>query len=78
MQMNFSIWMEEKTLEFTSAVSPTLSPYHFLAAMKETILMAMNLLIMVALWNRADHYIFILSFVMVALCNRADHYIFAL
>jgi len=36
---------------------------------------------MVALSNRADHYIFILSFVlllhsfMVALCNRADHYI---
>jgi len=28
--------------------------------------------------NRADHYIFILSFVMVALWNRADHYIFAL
>jgi len=35
-------------------------------------------LVMVALWNRTDHYIFILSFVMVALCNRADHYIFAL
>jgi len=32
------------------------------------------LLVMVALWNRADHYIFI----MVALCNRADHYIFML
>jgi len=35
-------------------------------------------IIMVALWNRADHYIFILSFVMVALWNRADHYIFML
>jgi len=34
-------------------------------------------LIMVALCNRADHYIFIL-FLMVALCNRADHYIFIL
>ena len=34
--------------------------------------------IMIALWNRADHNIFILSFVIVALCNRADHYIFAL
>jgi len=33
---------------------------------------------MVALWNRADHYIFMLWFVMVALCNRADHYIFML
>jgi len=33
---------------------------------------------MVALSNRADHYIFMLRFVMVALCNRADHYIFAL
>jgi len=33
---------------------------------------------MVTLWNRADHYIFILLFLMVALCNRADHYIFAL
>ena len=29
---------------------------------------------MVALCNRADHYIFILF--MVALYNRADHYIF--
>jgi len=36
------------------------------------------LLVMVALWNRADHYIFMLWFVMVALCNRADHYILAL
>jgi len=41
-------------------------------------------LIMVALRNRADHYIFILWFLlsffffMVALCNRADHYIFIL
>ena len=34
--------------------------------------------IMVALWNRADHYVFMLWFVMVVLCNRADHYIFAL
>jgi len=33
-------------------------------------------LLMVALCNRVDHYIFILF--MVALCNRADHYIFAL
>jgi len=33
---------------------------------------------MVALWNRADHYIFILWFVMAALCNRAGHYILAL
>ena len=33
---------------------------------------------MVALWNRADHYIFMLWFVMVALCNRADDYIFIL
>jgi len=33
---------------------------------------------MVALWNRAEHYIFILSLVMTALCNRAGHYIFAL
>ena len=33
---------------------------------------------MVDLWNRADHYIFMLWFVMVALCNRADHYIFML
>ena len=34
---------------------------------------------MVALWNRADHYIFALWFlVMVALCNRADHNIFIL
>ena len=40
---------------------------------------------MVALWNRADHYIFILWFLllssssfffMVALCNRADHIYF--
>jgi len=30
---------------------------------------------MVALWNGADHYIFMLWFVTVALCNRADHYI---
>jgi len=35
-------------------------------------------LIMVSVWNRVDHYIFMLWFVMVALCNRADHYIFAL
>jgi len=35
-------------------------------------------IVMVALWNRADHYIFMLWFVMVALCNRADHYIFIL
>ena len=39
---------------------------------------------MVTLWNRADHYIFILWFLllsfffMAALCNRAGHYIFAL
>jgi len=36
---------------------------------------------MVALWNRAYHYVFILSFVLssyVALWNRVDHYIFAL
>ena len=42
---------------------------------------------MVALSNRADHYIFALWFllvhgqvtiIMVALCNRADHYIFIL
>ena len=33
---------------------------------------------MATLWNRAGHYIFILSFLMVALCNRADHYIFIL
>ena len=41
---------------------------------------SMSRLVMVALWNRADHYIFMLWFVllMVALCNRADHYIFAL
>ena len=35
-------------------------------------------LIMVALCNRADHYIFMLWFVMVALCNRETIYIFAL
>ena len=42
-------------------------------------------LITVALWNRADHYIFILSFVlsfffllMAALCNREAIYIFML
>ena len=34
------------------------------------------IIIMVAPWNRADHYIFILF--MVALRNRADHYIFML
>ena len=34
--------------------------------------------IMVAVWNRADDYTFILWFLMVALWNRADHYIFAL
>jgi len=40
------------------------------------------LFLMVALWNRTDHYTFILWFLsiffMVALYNRADHYIFAL
>ena len=47
-------------------------------------LFALSQLIMVALCNRADHYIFMLWFVllllllMVALCNRADHYIFML
>ena len=36
-------------------------------------------LVVVALWNKADHYVFILWFLfMVALCNRADHYIFIL
>ena len=38
-------------------------------------------LVMVALCNRADHYIFMLWFVlllMVALCNRETIYIFAL
>jgi len=30
---------------------------------------------MVALWNRADHYIFILSFVMAAMRSRCGHYI---
>jgi len=33
---------------------------------------------MVALWNRADHYIFALSFVMASLWYRAGHYIFVL
>jgi len=33
---------------------------------------------MVALWNREDHYIFIVSFVIVALLNRTGHYIFIL
>ena len=34
---------------------------------------------MVALCNRADHYIFVLFLLlMVALCDRADHYIFML
>jgi len=34
---------------------------------------------MVALWNRADHYILpCCFFIMVALWNRADHYIFIL
>ena len=33
---------------------------------------------MVALWNRADHYIFVLSFVMAALRSRCGHYIFVL
>ena len=37
-----------------------------------------HILVMVAVWNRADHYIFMPWFVMVALCNRADHYIFML
>jgi len=36
----------------------------------------MDVIIMVGLCNRADHYIFILF--MVALCNRADHNIFML
>ena len=56
---------------------------HLLAA-KPTCLTVWIRIIMVALWNRADHYIFMLlfvllsSFFMVALCNRADHYIFIL
>jgi len=33
------------------------------------------LFIMVTLWNRADHYIFMLLF-MAALCNRAGHIYF--
>ena len=37
-----------------------------------------GVVIMAALCNRADHYIFMLWFVMVALWNRADHYIFTL
>jgi len=32
-----------------------------------------NALVMVALWNRADHYIFMLDLFMVAICNSADH-----
>ena len=32
------------------------------------------ILFMVALWNRADHYIFMLWFVMAALCNRGPLY----
>ena len=35
-------------------------------------------IIMVALCNRADHYIFILWFLMAALRSRCGHYIFAL
>jgi len=35
------------------------------------------LLFMAALWNRAGHYIFILSFVMAALLSRCEHYIFS-
>jgi len=35
----------------------------------------LDIFIMVAVWNRADHYIFMLLF-MVALCNRADHIYF--
>ena len=37
-----------------------------------------SLLVMVALCNRADHYIFMLFLLMAALCNRGGHYIFAL
>ena len=35
-------------------------------------------LIMVALWNRADHYIFALWFLIAALHVRCGHYIFVL
>jgi len=53
-----------------------------LASRRDTIIAV--IIIMVALCNRADHYIFALWFLssifllMVALCNRADHYIFML
>jgi len=61
--------------------SPLLASLHITKmcpAMIGYLLTGSELVIMVALWNRADHYIFILSFVMVALWNRADHYIFIL
>jgi len=35
-------------------------------------------LFMVALCNRADHYIFVLWFLMAAMRSRCGHYIFAL
>ena len=44
----------------------------------KTTLTRLNVVIMVALCNRADHYIFMLWFVMVALCNRETIYIFIL
>ena len=47
----------------------------FLSPFSSFIVLGLTLF-MVALWNRADHYIFILF--MVVLWNRADHYIFAL
>ena len=50
---------------------------YWLKRLKAVLLKIINVF-MVALCNRADHYIFMLWFVMVALCNRETIYIFML
>jgi len=60
---------------------PTFRPLSVVANWSPISATAELLLIMVAVCNRADHYIFILflsSSFMVALCNRETIYIFVL
>jgi len=55
-------------------IPPNFNGFRVLAALLHGTLV----IFMVALYNRADHYIFALWFLMAALGNRCGHYIFAL
>jgi len=56
--------------EIGSTIWGTPANFHWFRVLLELEVWHLYSLIMVALCNRADHYIFMLWFVMAALCNR--------